>query len=85
MALANEEAVKATQDWLKDWIAKRPEDPRDWVLRNANLFREALAKGLDAQGLHDYLEVAIKVDRSTTYCKGLLKELKKKVNGEPAK
>ncbi len=85
MALANEEAVKATQDWLKDWITKRPEDPRDWVLRNAGLFREALAKGLDAQSLREYLRLTLKVERSTTFCKGLLKELKQGANGETTK
>jgi hypothetical protein len=85
MTLSDEEAVKATKDYFTEWLTKCPEDPKEWVLKHFELFRDPVAKGLDAPGLKDFLDVAIKVDRSTTFCKGLLKEIKAKLQTQATK
>lgn len=85
MTLSDEQAVKATEDYFVEWITKRPEDPKDWALRRFELFREPVAKGLDSQGLQDYLKVALKTERSGAFCKRLLKEIKRKLGTQSAK
>jgi len=83
--LTEEEAVKASEDFFKEWKAKRPPDPREWVLGHLETFREPVANGLDTQGLKDYLKFVFKVERSKTACKNLLKEVKQKLQSQPAK
>ena len=71
-----DEADKSTDKWLAEFIAKRPMDPREYVLSRREKFLPAIEKGLDAARLQEYIQSELKLKRSATFCKKLLRELK---------
>lgn len=85
MKFGDEDALKKTREWATEWMQSRPKDVRSWVLEKSEEFRNPVENGLDVAGLHDYIQVKLEVDRSATFCKGLLKELKQKLTAKAPK
>lgn len=75
-----EEARKATEEFLAGLKKAMPIDPKDFVLKEKEMFRGWLDKRFGTSHMQDYLRGALKVDKSKTYCKKLIKELKEELS-----
>jgi hypothetical protein len=74
--MSTEEARKKTEEYFTEWKKRRPIDPRDFVLEEKDIFCPLLAKKLTPAEMRDYLRASFEIEKSMTYCKKLIKDLK---------